>query len=752
MPKGAALFLCCSAFALFAGCSKDRESTSTTSQASAKPSEETATQVRAPSTPAPRYLETGDLAALRKRGRLRVLVFGGGESFLPRQGTPESYERTLVEQFAASLTLDGEGREVPGLDVEFIRAPAWDDLFRMLREGEGDLIAARVTVTEGRKKIVSFTRPVKVVSEILVGRKGAAGLPTKPGELAGKKVHVRASSSYAESLRVLSKGPAAGLEIVAVPQHLDDEQVVHRVTSGKPGSAAASAREEAYELTVIDDDRLLAIKAYNDDVQALFPVREGSQIAWAVRPQAEQLKAAADAFLIEHALTEHTRRIFAADLDGIKQRRVLRVLTRNNGVTYFLHKGRRLGFEYELAKSIAKDLGVRLEVVVPPTNDLLIPWLKEGKGDFIAASYTVNKARRAQVAFTTPYLFVDPVLVGHKNATDLPRAPSELKGRDIHVRAASSYFDDLLNLQSSYGPFRVTPIPEDQETEEILARVASGEVPLTVADSHIVAVEQTYRGDLVALFPLRVAAKGALDPIGKPREGATEIAFAVRKNAPQLHARIDTWVKQHYRGLEYNLLKKRYFDDKRQVAATGEGRLARTGRLSPHDALLKKYAKRYGLDWRLLAAQAFQESRFDPNAESWVGAQGLFQVMPETGAELGFRNLKDPEEGTHAGVKYMAQLIERFEGTLPFKERIRFALASYNAGRGHVLDARRLAREKGWNPDKWFGNVSKAMLLLKEDRYARRARHGYCRGDEPVAYVSQIQQRYDAYAKVVPRR
>src|SRR5690606_20401707 len=114
---------------------------------------------------------------------------------------------------------------------------------------------------------------------------------------------------------------------------------------------------------------------------------------------------------------------------------------------------------------------------------------------------------------------------------------------------------------------------------------------------------------------------------------------------------------------------------------------------------------------RLLAAQAYQESRFNPDAESWVGAQGLFQVMPATGAELGFSKLKDPEQGAHAGAKYMAALIEQFEPTLPLKERLRFALASYNVGRGHVLDARRLAKEKGYNPDKWFGNVQKAMLL-----------------------------------------
>ncbi len=719
-----ALALC----ALASGCPKDETSSSSATASTAGQR----AQERAPA--ASSYVEKGDLAALQKRGALRVLVFGGGESFLPRQGTPESYERTLVERFAESL-----GGEGAALRAEFIRAAEYDELFRLLDEGKGDLIAARTTVTDERAARVSFTRPLKVVREVLVAKKGASGLPKSIAELAGKRVHVREASSYAESLRALAAKEAPGLEVVAVPAHLDDEQVVHAVGEGE------------YALTVIDSDTLQAIEAYNDDVQALFSIREGRQIAWAVRRDAKALKAAADAFLIEHALTGHTRRQFAGDLDGIRARRVLRVLTRNNGVTYFLHKGRQLGFEYELATRIAKDLGVRLEVVVPPANDQLIDWLNDGRGDLIAASYTANEARRADVDFSAPYLFVDPMLVGKRGMKDPPRTLADLAGRDIHVRAGSSYFERLKELQARHGPFTITVVPEDQETEDILARVVSGEVPLTVADSHILAVEQTYRDDLVGLFPLATAAEGALDPIGKPAGGARPIAFAVRKSAPQLKAFLDGWVKKNYRGVEYNILKRRYFDDKRRIVEVNQGRMSTSGQLSPYDALLQRYAAEYDLDWRLLAAQAYQESRFDPNAESWVGAQGLFQVMPATGAELGFRDLKDPEQGTHAGVKYMAGLIQQFEPTLPLKERVRFALASYNVGRGHVLDARRLAREQGWDADKWFGNVAKAMLLLQEDRYARRARHGYCRGEEPVAYVSQIQTRYDAYAKLVPR-
>jgi membrane-bound lytic murein transglycosylase F len=129
---------------------------------------------------------------------------------------------------------------------------------------------------------------------------------------------------------------------------------------------------------------------------------------------------------------------------------------------------------------------------------------------------------------------------------------------------------------------------------------------------------------------------------------------------------------------------------------------------------------------------------------------GLLQVMPQTAAELGVGDPWDPESNIHAGVKYMAWLLLRFETTLPMRQRIRFALASYNAGLGHVRDARRLAKETGLNPDRWFGNVEKAIVLLEKQKFYKRARHGYCRGSEPAQYVSRIQTKYDAYSRLMP--
>lgn len=668
-------------------------------------------------------VSTGDVDEIEKRGFLRVLVFGEEQDFLARGGSPDGLDRRRARRFARRL----------GVELELIRVERYEQLIPLLLEGKGDIIAARMTRTSAREQRVAFTRPTQVVSEVVVGKKGATN-PKRLEELAGKVVHVRPSSSYAETLAEL-EAQVPTLTVAAADEQLDDEQLVHRVGRGE------------LPLTVVDSDLLEAVQSYNDAVEELFAVREGRQIAWAVRPSNPELKKRADAFLLEQALTDHRRGRFTGDLEGIKERGVLRVLTRNNAVTYFLHKGAPHGFEYTLAADIAEELGVRLEMVVPPRDSMLIPWLKSGRGDVIAASWTNTEDRAKEVAFTEPYLWVNEVLVQRKGAPKLSSV-EDLAGKTVHVRLASSYARTLEELQQRGVNVTIAEAPADHETERLIAKVAEGAYDYTVADEHLLQVELRHRDDVEAALVLTQAPEGATDAIGKPREGAKGIAFGVRKDATALKAWLDGYVRRTYRGVEYNMARARYFTNTRAIREAQEERFRTSGKLSPYDELLREVADRYELDWRLLAAQAYQESRFDPKAKSWVGARGLFQIMPTTGAELGFHDLEDPRQSAEAGSKYLAQLVTRFEDDLRPDEKMRFALASYNAGYGHVLDARRLAEELGLDRDKWFDNVERAMLLLARREYARKARHGYCRGEEPVRYVREIQSRYDTYARL----
>lgn len=675
--------------------------------------------------------DTGDLDRIRARGVLRILVPPRTDEVLRRPDSLVRLERDLAAHFAERYEID----------AQLVEVADYGSLIPELLVGHGDIVAGQMTVTESRLKQVEFTRPVDTVSEIVVGAKGAENLPRTPAELTGKTVHVPEDSAYIESLRVLQTGDAPGLTIVEVPSETDVEELAYDVSRGTKA------------LTVVDSNRLKVIEAYNRRLERLFVLEKGRKLAWAVRPGNSKLKAAADAFLIESAMTTHSRERSLGDMEELRERGSLRLITRNNAVNYYLHRGQHLGFDYEFSKLLADSLGLRLEVVVPPSRDQLIPWLLKGKGDIIAASLTVTEERAREVRFSAPYLFVDEMLVQRTSGDRRLKGPEDLADAIIHVRKSSSYHDTLLALQERYR-FSISFADEEVETETLVAQVSSGIIDFTVADTHILGVERLVHDNVEAAFALDglLSAPDPADRKGRLGDrGAKKIAFAVRPTSNKLASLTDDFVRRQFRGLEFNMLRNRYFGNQNRALEAKEERAGQSGTLSPYDDLIKKYSGRYELDWRLMASLAYQESRFDPSARSWVGAVGLFQVMPATGKELGFDNLVDPEQSTHAGIKYIYRLIERFEPTLAFRQRVRFALASYNAGYGHVQDARRLAAELGMNPDRWFGNVEQAMLLLQQPKYYRRARFGYVRGKEPVQYVSQIQLRYDNYVKLFPR-
>jgi membrane-bound lytic murein transglycosylase F len=648
-----------------------------------------------------------DLAALQLRGTLRVLVLASSGE-LPRNA-PGFSSAELVEEFATRQ----------GLKVEEVPCGRSDLLLPALLAGKGDVVAVGLAATAADASKVAFTQPLWVVDEVLVGKRGAAGLPTRPSELTGRKVSAVAGSAAQESLEALKASTVPGLLIEPLPSATDAEQMLYEVSRGERALAVATSTE------------LERVETYNPGLQHLFTVAERRPVAWAVRTSAQHLRTALDGFLLEKGLVAHSTRRFTADLDGILKRGELRVITRNNGVSYFLERGEPRGFDYELAAMLAKSLKVRLAMVVPPAHDQMVPWLLEGRGDLIAASFTVSPDRARMVDFSRPYLTVQEMVVQRTGEPRL-KSLSDLKGRRISVRPASSYAATLARLQSQ-GGFTVVPVAEDVETEDLIDAVANGTADLTIADSHILQEQLTWRTNVVGAF--------ALEPQTK------DLAFAVRVGNPKLLAAVNDFLKRAVKGLEFNLSFRRTFETPQGGPALDAGV---KNAVSQYDPIFQKFAPRYGFDWRLTAAQAYQESRFDPRAKSREGAVGLLQILPRTAKSLGFTKLTDPEECTHAGIAYLAALMGQLEPDLALQQRVRFALAAYNVGLGHLTDARRLADEHGLDKNRWFGNVEKAMLELQKPVNYRRARYGYARGSEPVKYVSEIQTRYEQYLALVP--
>jgi membrane-bound lytic murein transglycosylase F len=540
-------------------------------------------------------------------------------------------------------------------------------------------------------------------------------------------VHLLHGSPYTRVLESLSAKEKLELNIVTVEEDLDAQTMLLDVTEGER------------PLTVVDDLHLDAVESYDDNVERLFKLSDRRELGWAVRKENPELLAAVNQFILGRFESASGNEPSTGDLDTIKERGSLRVLTLNNPVSYFLHRGQQMGFDYELALLAARQLGVRLEMVVPPEPDLLIPWLLEGRGDVIAASLAVTSDRSERLAFSLPYMFFDEVLVQASGTAEKLAKRSDLRGKRVHVRRSSSYYPALVALREKVGPFEIVEAPEYLETTQLLGMVGEGRIPLTVADSHLVEAEIAYRHDVEAVFPISV---------NKAQKAA---AFALRPANVQLKAFFDRFVKDTVGSVEYEVALQRYFKSPRARNVERASPVLSSDALTPYDVLLKRYSETYRLDWRLMAAQVYQESQFHADAQNWAGASGLFQIMPLTARELGFGNVMQPDESIHSGVKYMSQLVSRLESRIPQREKHFFALAAYNAGWNHVRDARRLAAQNEWNPNKWFGHTEKAMRLLEQPRYYRRARSGFCRGSATADYVLQVQSRYEHYAAHYPQ-
>ncbi len=657
-------------------------------------------------------LFAGDLDGIKERGSLRIIIPAnvGGAFYLPRDGWPVETQHEAAQAFARSY----------GLEPQLVPVARFADMIPYLLEGRGDMIAANLTITESRRERIAFSVPLTNVRQQVLVSKNRDDID-QVADLQGRRVMVSPGSSFWERLQAM-RNDNPGIELVPRPSGISDEDELDRVAGGE------------VDASVRDSNVADMYLAYRDDLKVAFELPGDDDIAWGIRPDAQQLRAALNKFLHLEFAPHAGVAQFTGDLGEIKKRRVLRVLLRNNAASYFLHKGELMGFEYDLAKAFAKANGLRLEVIVPESNDQMLQWLQDGRGDVAAGFLEPDPAMTKHgIAYSRPYHHAPRHLVVHKD--DLLDGAQALAGRTVMVRRSSPYWKDLLALREQGIDFELAAAPEDWETEELIARVAEGEIDATVADQHLLDIE---------------LARGLTVKSGFALTDDRAHAVATRADNPGLLAALDEFIAKSYKGLVYNILYKKYFTNPRAIRDLAEGRFVgdEGQSLSPYDDIIRRYAEHYGFDWRLITAQMYQESRFDPSAESFAGATGLMQVMPRTAQSMGFDELEQPEDNIHAGVKYMDWVRQRFEPSLPFSERLWFTLAAYNAGYGHVQDARRLARQKGWDGDRWFDNTERAILLLSKKKYANKARFGYVRGIEPVSYVRNIRHRYRAYVEL----
>ena len=655
----------------------------------------------------------GDFIDILAQGKLRILLTrdNSNAAYLPRQGSPLADQQRIAEEFALSH----------GLIPELVLVDNFSKLIPALVAGKGDIIISNLTISPDRLKKMAFSVPLDHVIEQVLVASGDKSVQ-RVRDLDGKSVLVNRDSTFWHALTWLKKNRYPNIEIVEVPDGMQTEGVLDQVAAGD------------VDATILDSNLVEIYLAYRDDLRVATNFSGQRDIAWGIRKNAPQLLSEINRYLqLEHMVEDRDQR-HLDDFEAIKKRRVLRVLLRNNSASYFLYRGELLGFEYELARAFAEFHGLRLEVVVPPSHRELTTWLLEGRADIAMGFLEPDDRQRALgVAYSRPYHYARQHIVVNKN--DPAKSLQDLDHRTLFVRHHSRYWDRLADLQHDGARFKLRATDDNVETEQLIELVSSGKYKATLADEHLLDIE------LAKGLPVRSAF--AL-------EQTAEHSVALRKRNPQLKAALNEFVQRIYKSEYYNITYRKYFESQRSVQRLARGRIVdpSKGQISPYDKLVRKYADYYGFDWRLVTAQMYQESRFNPNASSHVGARGLMQLMPRTAKAMGVKDSVDPAHNIQGGIKYLDWLRDRFPTELAISERLWFTLAAYNAGAGHVHDARRLARQLGLDPNRWFDNTEQAMLLLSKKKYARQARYGYVNGREPVNYVRDIRERFEAYIEI----
>lgn len=430
-----------------------------------------------------------------------------------------------------------------------------------------------------------------------------------------------------------------------------------------------------------------------------------------------------------------------SDLQKILDTGVLRAVTLSRSTSYFDYRGEDMGFEYELVEGLADFLGVQLEILSAKNVSHMIEMLENGEVDLIAYPITITPERKEKLLFAYHENITNQVLVqrkGKKGSIEV-KDVSDLIGKEVSVVENTKYAHRLGNLNKELGGgIIIDTVSLSEDEESLIEKVSLGEIPYTVADNNIAKVNKTYYNNIDISVPISFSQR---------------TAWAVRKNEEELILKVDEWFDRCMSDYTYVYLYHKYFEHKKDIGK-GCPIYINSKKISVFDSLFKKYAKKIDWDWRLLASVAYQESRFNPKARSWVGARGLMQLMPATASRYGadIESLEQPEVSVRVATEYMKRVENIFSYIEDKQERQKFVLASYNAGVGHVRDAMALAEKYGKDPNKWNDVKTFALMKAKPEFFNDPVvRHGYLRGDEVYNFVEEIMIRYQEYKDVVKK-
>ncbi|MBI5451670.1 MAG: membrane-bound lytic murein transglycosylase MltF [Gammaproteobacteria bacterium] len=416
-------------------------------------------------------------------------------------------------------------------------------------------------------------------------------------------------------------------------------------------------------------------------------------------------------------------------LNLIRQSGELVIATRNSPTTYYeAQDGTETGFEYDLAKMFADELGVKLHVVASDDLNSIISMVARKEADIAAAGLIITDERSQRVRFSTPYQTLSQYIV-YRSGTKAPRSIDDLSSGITEVVGGSSHAEKLRAMAAS-NPALNWNENFDADIEELLTKVSDQEIDYTIANSIDFRLNQRYYPELRAAFEL---------------SRSEQIAWAIRRSGDDsLREALADFFSRIKENGQLDRLYEKHFGHIQDFDYAG------TLSFNAHvERRLPNYAKHFqvasrkvSIDWRLLAAMGYQESHWDPLATSRTGVRGIMMLTRKTAEDLGVKDRVDPMSSIYGGARYFDMILDSIPHDIADPDRTWLALAAYNIGLGHLEDARKLTQARGGNPDAW-ADVKETLPLLMQRRWYMKTKHGYARGREAVHYVENVRDYYD---------
>ncbi len=441
---------------------------------------------------------------------------------------------------------------------------------------------------------------------------------------------------------------------------------------------------------------------------------------------------------LSHSAYEPGKRIKKASLlDKIKRDKVLNVILLNAPSTYYIGTEGKKGFEYDLLKAYSRHLGVDLNITAVDTTKEAIARSKILKPHITSAALARTPEREKTFNFGPSYFEIQEQVICHRGmlrTKKFPRDVEDLAGLNIMVGADTSYSETIESLKRDGFDLNVT-LTSEYSTENLLAMVASNEIDCTIAASNIYAINLRYFPEISLAFAI---------------SGREQLAWLLADNSKELESDMYSWLNTFNQSGKLAQLKDHYYSYVLFFDYYNTKMFYKRvkSRLPKYEKYFKETSAKYGIPWTLLAAISYQESHWNPNAKSFTGVRGLMMLTRNTAKLLGVKNRLDPLESIVGGTRHIKQMIKFVPEGIVDENRIKFALAAYNVGLGHIHDAQKLAKKSGLDQNSW-SDLKKVLPLLSQKKYYKTLKYGYARGEEPVKYVDSIYNYRDILENIL---